>query len=112
MTDHAVYELFYWPGLQGRGELVRLPFEDAGVPYLDVARSEALGGVGAIQKLLQSETGAALRPLAPPILRHGDVLLAQVANILHYLGPRLGLVADDEASRLSLIHISEPTRPY
>lgn len=99
MTDHAVYELFYWPGLQGRGELVRLPFEDAGVPYLDVARSEALGGVGAIQKLLQSETGAALRPLAPPILRHGDVLLAQVANILHYLGPRLGLVADDEASR-------------
>jgi glutathione S-transferase len=99
MTEQAAYELFYWPGLQGRGELVRLPLEDAGVPYTDVARSEALGGVGAIQRLLRGETGGALRPLAPPILRHGNVLLAQVANILHYLGPRLGLVGEDETSR-------------
>ena len=33
------YELFYWPGLQGRGEFVRLAFEAAGVAYTDVART-------------------------------------------------------------------------
>ncbi len=101
MTHEHPYELFYWPGLQGRGELIRLPFEDAGVPYVDVARSASRGGVKAIMALLGGEgvpTGA-LRPLAPPILRHGEVLLAQVANILHYLGPRLGLVDPDDAAR-------------
>ena len=35
---HPKYELYYWPGIQGRGEFVRLAFEDAGVPYADVAR--------------------------------------------------------------------------
>jgi glutathione S-transferase len=99
MSHGSTYELFYWPGLQGRGEFIRLPFEDAGVPYLDVARSAAHGGVGALRELLEAEPGAALRPFAPPILRHGDVLLAQVANILHYLAPRLGLVEDGEVRR-------------
>ena len=32
------YELFYWPGIQGRGEFVRLALEDAGAAYVDVAR--------------------------------------------------------------------------
>ena len=33
------YELYYWPGVQGRGEFVRLALEDAGAPYVDVART-------------------------------------------------------------------------
>ena len=37
MTD--AYELYYWPGLPGRGELVRLALEDAGVEWVDVARA-------------------------------------------------------------------------
>ena len=32
------FELFYWPGLQGRGEFVRLALEEAGAPYRDVAQ--------------------------------------------------------------------------
>ena len=32
------YELYYWPGIQGRGEFVRLALEAAGAPYVDVAR--------------------------------------------------------------------------
>ena len=27
------YELYYWPGIQGRGEFVRLALEDAGADY-------------------------------------------------------------------------------
>jgi glutathione S-transferase len=37
MITHP-YELYYWPGIQGRGEFIRLALEHAGVPYVDVAR--------------------------------------------------------------------------
>jgi glutathione S-transferase len=91
------YQLIYWPGIQGRGEFVRLAFEDAGVPYDDVGRGP--GGTAAIERLLE-EPGPWLTPFGPPALRHGDVLVAHTAAILQYLAPRLGLVPDDEPSRL------------
>ena len=34
------YELYYWPGIQGRGEFVRLALEEAGADYADVTRGE------------------------------------------------------------------------
>ncbi|MDI3289596.1 glutathione S-transferase [Polyangium sp. 15x6] len=97
----ARYELYYWPSIQGRGEFVRLAFEEAGVPYVDVARLPAKkgGGVRAMMKLLEGG-GRGLVPFAPPFLEVGDFLLGHTANILLYLGPRLGLVPDDEESRL------------
>lgn len=93
------YQLFYWPGIQGRGEFVRLAFEAAGVPYDDVGRRPGRrgGGVSAIERLLE-KPGPWLTPLGPPFLRHGDVLVAHTAAILQYVAPRLGLVPRDEAS--------------
>src|SRR2546428_14034664 len=41
-------------------------------------------------------------PFAPPFLRAGELLIAQTANILLYLGPRLGLAPRGEADRLWL----------
>ena len=41
-------------------------------------------------------------PFAPPFLRSGRLTIAQTANILLYLGPRLGLAPKDEARRLWL----------
>ena len=38
------YELYYWPGIQGRGEYVRLALEEAGADYVDVARGERRHG--------------------------------------------------------------------
>jgi len=32
------YALYYWTGIQGRGEFVRLALEDAGADYIDMAR--------------------------------------------------------------------------
>jgi glutathione S-transferase len=99
----AEYELYYWPSIQGRGELIRLAFEAAGVAYLDVARSPEAkgGGAKAIRAMLEPDgAGEGPPPFAPPILKHGPLVLAQTANILFYLGPRLGLVPDDEPSRL------------
>ena len=93
------YELYYWPGLQGRGEFVRLALEAAGAPYVDVARERASGrGVKGMTAML--EGGAPQTPFAPPFLRDGEIIVSHVANILQYLGPKLGLAPKDEAGRI------------
>jgi glutathione S-transferase len=96
----ACYELYYWPGIPGRGEFVRLALEEAAAPYLDVARlpKSRGGGVAAMMKALRS--AGPLEPFAPPFLKSGELVIGQTANILLYLGPRHGLVPVDEASRL------------
>src|SRR5213082_2027931 len=81
------YELYYWPGIQGRGEFVRLALEEAGTEYEDVARRP--GGMAAMQRVMNGGSGAH-PPFAPPFLKDGDVLIGQTANILLYLGGRLG----------------------
>ena len=91
----AEYHLYYWPSIQGRGEFVRLALEDAGAAYADVARGP--GGVAKMQKEMRRR-----RVFAPPFLVHGRLALAQTANILFYLGPRLGLAPQSEAGRLWL----------
>src|SRR5580693_4973445 len=90
------YELFYWPGIQGRGEFVRLALEEAGADYVDVARRA--GGEAAMMKLIGSGVEPQI-PFAPPFLRDGDLVIAQVANILMYLGPKLGLAPRATALR-------------
>jgi glutathione S-transferase len=93
------YELYYWPGLQGRGEFIRLALEEAGAEYIDVARGSGRGqGVAALTKMLKGAAGS-YTPFAPPFLRDGDLILSQVANILLYLGPKLGLAPKQEALR-------------
>jgi glutathione S-transferase len=98
----AGYELFYWPSVQGRGEFVRLALEEAGAAYVDIARRP--DGMKKMMALL-SGTGAPLAPFAPPFLRDGGLVIAQTANILQYLGPRLGLVPEDEAARVGVNQI-------
>jgi glutathione S-transferase len=92
------YELYYWPDIQGRGEFVRLALEEAGVPYVDVAREQAKsGGVKAMMAMLES---GGRPPFAPPFLRDGEVIVSHVANILDYLAPKLKLAPHDEAARV------------
>ncbi len=95
------YELYYWPGIQGRGEFVRLALEEAAADYVDVARMPERDGMGvpALMRLLEDKvTGRP--PFAPPILKVGKQVIAQTANILLFLGPRLGLVPQAEATRV------------
>ncbi|WP_291859822.1 glutathione S-transferase [Bradyrhizobium sp.] len=88
------YELYYWPGIQGRGEYVRLALEEAGADYADVARER---GMGAMMKMMEA---SGTPPFAPPFLKAGKLLIGQTANILLYLGPRHGLAPKTEAGRL------------
>ena len=87
------YELYYWPGIQGRGEFIRLALEDAGADYVDVARRPK--GMQAMQVQMKRN-----RIFACPFLRAGTVVVAQTALILHFLGPRLGLAPRSETGRL------------
>jgi len=91
------YELYYWDGIQGRGEFVRLALEEAGADYVDVARTA--GGQGEMLRLLDGEE-VEHPPFAPPFLRAGKLLIGQTANILLSLGPRHDLAPTDEAGRL------------
>ena len=90
------YELYYWSGIQGRGEFVRLALEDAVADYVDVAREE---GDDAILRYLDGVHEGPL-PFAPPFLKAGRLLIAQTANILEYLGCKLSLAPESESARL------------
>jgi glutathione S-transferase len=92
------YELYYWPGIQGRGEYVRLALEEAGAEYVDVARGER--GMAAMMKMMEARSGTP--PFAPPFLKAGKLVIGQTANILLYLGSRHGLAPKGEAGKLRL----------
>lgn len=90
------YKLWYWSGVQGRGEFVRLPLEAAGIEYRDMAREL---GDEALVADMQGRQGYA--PYAPPYLETPDgQAVAQVANILIYLGERHHLAPSDLGQRL------------
>ena len=92
-----IYELYYWPGIQGRGEYVRLALEEAGAEYVDIAlRPDA---VAEMQAFLEGP-GIERPPYAPPFLKAGKQLIGQTSNILLFLGGRLGLAPRDAAGRL------------
>jgi len=74
LTLRMRYELYYWPGIQGRGEYVRLALEEAGANYMDVTRRGK--GVPAMMRFLEG-TGIGHLPFAPPFLKAGDRVIAQ-----------------------------------
>ncbi|MES3044794.1 glutathione S-transferase [Sphingomonas faeni] len=91
------YKLWYWPSIQGRGEFVRLALEGAEIAYEDRARKVGEDGLMAD---LNDRTGRT--PFAPPYLELDGLVIAQVANILMYLGERHGLAPSTMADRLWL----------
>ncbi|AQR70651.1 glutathione S-transferase [Janthinobacterium sp. LM6] len=98
-----VYELYYWPTIQGRGEFIRLALEEAGADYRDIARLPERPGQG-VPAMLACLDGDSTpqAAYAPPVLRDGDMLIGQTTNILLYLGRRLGLAPRAESGRLWL----------
>jgi glutathione S-transferase len=95
------YVLYYWPGIQGRGEFVRLALEEAGADYVDLALvpEDEGGGVPALESILEGKD-VQRPPFAPPFLKAGRQVIGQTANILFYVGGRLGLAPRDQAGKL------------
>ena len=105
------YELYYWPGIPGRGEHIRLAFEEAGVPYEDVCNQTEDGMDAMLGKVSEKSTGEGSNPppFAPPILRHGNLVVSQTPNIPLYLGPELGLVPSREEDPNGIYHVNSLT---
>jgi glutathione S-transferase len=90
----TTYKLWYWAEIQGRGEFVRLALEAGEIAYVDMARER---GSDALIEDMKARTDRP--PFAPPYLDTGSQVIAQVANILLYLGDRHGIAPADEAAR-------------
>jgi glutathione S-transferase len=90
------YELIYYAGVPGRGEHVRLLLEESGAPYTDTAMSFPADKCREI--VTETLNGGNGNPpyYAPPLLKHGDLLISQTSNILMYLGSKLGLAGSKE----------------
>ncbi|USI73352.1 glutathione S-transferase family protein [Sphingomonas morindae] len=88
------YALWYWSEIPGRGEFVRLALEAGRIPYEDkaLARDDVA--------LMRDRGGRRPEPFAPPYLVAGDLVIAQVAAILLYLGESHGLAPADPRGRL------------
>lgn len=91
--SETTYQLYYWPFIPGRGEFVRLVLEEAGAPYVDVARlsEEEGGGTSAILHFMKGDAPG-MSPFAPPILVAGDLVLSHTTNICRYLAEKHGLM--------------------
>jgi glutathione S-transferase len=94
------YKLWYWPGIQGRGEFIRLAMEAAEIPYLDCARER---GVDALIK--DMKTRHPFAPFAPPYLDTGTMVIAQVGHILTFLSDAHDLAPKDEPTLFWVIQL-------
>jgi glutathione S-transferase len=94
------YELWYWPDIPGRGEFVRLAMEAMGIDYDDRARR-----LGADAMVADMAARRGRTPFAPPYLASEGLVVAQVSNILMFLGERHGIVPSGMGERLWLNQI-------
>lgn len=94
-------DLWYWPGIQGRGEFPRLVLEAAGVPYREMAQwpESDGGGVPAMQAFLEGRRGHPI-PFAPPFVVDGETLVSQAGAVSAYLGETYGLAPTNEPQRI------------
>jgi len=94
------YELYYWPGVQGRGEYVRLALEEAGAKYVEVVNQPGRhGGEDGLMRALNDKQ-TKHPSFAPPFLKAGRLIIGQTANILLFLGSKHDLAPADEAGKL------------
>ncbi|KXZ42755.1 hypothetical protein GPECTOR_120g422 [Gonium pectorale] len=79
-------------GIKGRGEYVRLVFEEAGVPYTDVG---VTGGMVSIIDFCWKGGNTGFPVRAPPAIRRGDFVLCGTPVVQAYLGREFGLMPAD-----------------
>ncbi|HJQ18595.1 MAG TPA: glutathione S-transferase [Allosphingosinicella sp.] len=90
------YQLWYWDGIPGRGEFVRLALEAGGIDYEDRVRTIEAGNDALVEDMQRRRPDL---PFAPPYLVADGMTIAQTANILFFLGEKHGLAPADSAGR-------------
>ena len=104
----APYELIYYTGCPGRGEHVRLILEEAGAPYEDTQFLSFDQARNTVTHWLGAGGHGNPRYFAPPLFKHGDLVISQTPNILLYLGPKLGLAGsrEDDVYRVNALALT------
>src|SRR3546814_18640248 len=92
-----IYKLWYWPSVQGRGEFIRLAMEAGDIAYRACARDR--GEDALLERMSRTYSR---QPFAPPFLELDGFAIAQVANLLMYLGERHDLAHSPMPARLWL----------
>lgn len=94
------YWLYYWPGIPGRGEFIRLALEDAGAGYTDVGREQ---GASEVAKKVRNSGH-----FAPPILADAHESVSHVAHILGWISRPLGLApaSDSDFRRMQQMQLT------
>ncbi|KAL6060658.1 Glutathione S-transferase [Balamuthia mandrillaris] len=77
------WKLYYWPGMPGRGEFMRLLLEETGTPYEDVFFGMDWKDVGEINY----QPGKFF--FALPVMQHRDLFISQTPVIVRYMAKRL-----------------------
>jgi glutathione S-transferase len=90
------YELWYWSGIPGRGEFIRLALEEAGAEYVDIALAE--NGDKKLLAFMKAQTKTPA--FAPPVLKAGSETIGQTANILLFLGGKHALAPKSHGPRM------------
>ena len=95
------YALWYWTGIPGRGEFVRLPLEAAAIPYEEKTWQRE-GDAALVKDLARPRIDP---PFAPPyIVTEDGLVVSQTANILLYLGERHPQIAPRELAGRHWVH--------
>jgi len=72
MSDDWI--LYYWPGMPGRGEFIRLIFEEAGVKYSEINDADVL-----MTEIIQGQSDF-YPQFAPPMIKKGTCMLYYISN--------------------------------
>ncbi|KAK4058824.1 hypothetical protein OIO90_000270 [Microbotryomycetes sp. JL221] len=83
------FEVVYHAGIPGRAEFVRLMFEATGVTYRDAPQEDGQDCIIPYVTGNFADHDKNPLPFAVPVLRHNDVVISQVPNIVLYLSSRL-----------------------
>ncbi|KAK9767033.1 hypothetical protein K7432_003468 [Basidiobolus ranarum] len=83
MSENDAWKLYYWPGMPGRGEFIRLLFIETSTPFEDVFAGKDWEAVGKVNYELSKEF------FALPTIKHNEFLLSQTPVICRYLAVKL-----------------------
>ncbi|KIP06810.1 hypothetical protein PHLGIDRAFT_106564 [Phlebiopsis gigantea 11061_1 CR5-6] len=86
------YVLYYWPGIPGRGEHVRLAFEYVGIPYTEVNEPDIM-----LPAITDPKSSGYPPHFAPPALKlPSGRIISQTPAILNHIAPKFGLAGKKE----------------
>lgn len=108
-ADSRAWKLWYWPGIKGRGEYVRLAFEEAGVPYEDVAAAAAdpKAGFALVKDACFTLRDDHFPVRAPPAVSRGDFWLCNTPAILAHLNGEFGWDPPTREGKAHVLQILE-----